>query len=99
MPTGRSGDAFLFQPGKHFFGVFAHAGERLAQGTVGIAALLGFGFPVVAAGFALGKLPHRLRALTSPHGDRAWEGEVALDMLREERAMSGAVHLVSARAT
>jgi len=64
-----------------------------------IAALLGFGFPLVAAVFDLGKLTHRLRSLTSPHGDRAWEGEVALDMIREDRAMSGAVHLVSALAT
>jgi hypothetical protein len=75
------------------------AGELLAQVPVVIAALLGFGFPLVAAVFDLGKLTHRLRALTSPHGDRAWEGEVALDMIREERAMSGAVHLVSALAT
>jgi hypothetical protein len=75
------------------------AGELLAQGTVVIAALRGFGLPLVAAVLHLGKLTHRLRALTSPHGASAWEGEVALDMLRAERAMSGAVHLVSARVT
>jgi hypothetical protein len=60
------------------------AGELLAQGTVGIAALRGFGLPLVAAVCDLGKLTHRLRSLTSPHGDRAWEGEVELDMIREE---------------
>jgi len=49
-------------------------GELLAQVTVVIAALLGFGFPLVAAVCELGKLTHRLRSLTSPHGDRAWEG-------------------------
>ena len=75
------------------------AGELLAQVTVVIAALLGFGFPLVTAVFHLGKLTHRLRSLTSPHGASAWEGEVALDMLREDRAMSGAVHLVSALVT
>jgi hypothetical protein len=74
------------------------AGELLAQVTVVLAALLGFGFPLVAAVFDLGKLTHRLRSLTSPHGDRAWQGEVELARSREDRAMSGAVHLVSALA-
>jgi hypothetical protein len=35
-----------------------------------------------------------LRKLNDPE-----KGEVELDMIREDRAMSGAVHLVSARAT
>ena len=75
------------------------AGELLAQVPVVIAALRGVGFPLVAAVCALGKLTHRRRSLTSPHGDRAWEGEGELDMISEERAMRGAVHLVSALAT
>jgi hypothetical protein len=30
------------------------------------------GWPLVAARCACGKLTHRVRALLSPHGDRAW---------------------------
>jgi len=48
------------------------AGELLAQGTVVVAALLGFGLPLVAAMFDFGKLAPRVRSLPSPHGDRVW---------------------------
>ena len=50
------------------------AGELLAPVTVVVAALLGLGWPLVAARCACGKLTHRVRALLSPHGDRAWGG-------------------------
>ena len=52
------------------------AGELLAQVTVLIAALLGFVFPLVSTVFDFGELTHRLRSLTSPHGDRRWEGRL-----------------------
>jgi len=73
-------------------------GELLAQIAIGIAALRGFGFPLVAAVFDFGKWTHRVCSLTSPHGDRAW-GEVEMDMIAEERAMRGTGHLASALAT
>jgi hypothetical protein len=44
--------------------------ELFAQVAVGVAALLGFGFPLVAAVFDFGKLTHTLRSLPSPPGDR-----------------------------
>ena len=50
------------------------AGEVLAQVTVVIAALLGCGFPWVAAVWHLGTLTHRRRSRTSPHGASAWGG-------------------------
>jgi cytochrome c biogenesis protein CcdA len=48
------------------------AGKLLAQVTVVVAALLGFGLPLVAAMFDFGKLAHRARSLPRPHGDSAW---------------------------
>ena len=48
--------------------------ELLAQVTVVVAALLGFGFPLVSAMCDFGKLTHRVRSLISRQGDRAWEG-------------------------
>jgi len=73
-------------------------GELLAQVSIVIAALLGFGFPLVAAVCDFGKLTHRVCSLTSPHGDRAW-GEVEMAMIAEDRAIRGTVHLASALAT
>jgi len=73
-------------------------GELLAQVSIVIAALRGFGLPLVAAVFDFGKLTQRVCSLTSPRGDRAW-GEVERAMIAEERARHGTVHLASALAT
>ncbi len=50
--------------------------EWLTQGTVVVAALLGFGLPRVAAVGDGAKWTPRLRSLTSPHGGRAWGGRL-----------------------
>src|SRR4029077_7529118 len=71
----------LAQAGLGFFDVLLglialglDSGELLAQVTVVVAALLGFGFPLVSAMCDFGQLTHRVRSFTSPRGARAWGG-------------------------